>query len=468
MSSSYFSNGFTDSRSSFNKNEKRDRDEEKPTFCRLFIVCAKQHTTEDLREAFGSYGTIEDIYVVKDKITKENRGIAYIQFSKMSEACLAIENLNGKKISDEDRSGLKVIMAQPRTATYANVNLDDEGMLTRIFILIPKGMEEAEIKDSFAEFGDVEYVNVVKDRNTGEKKGFGYIKFNRAYEAAKALEESDKNFKAIMAEPKPPRKKRELSNGHDSGAGSPMDLGFSFGRIGDTSNTVQQMPVGFDERLPAGAIGNRLQVACAKQVTNDQLARLFDLIPGMELCDLKKNFSTGESKGLAIIVYNSIGSATYAKEKLNGFEYPPGYKLSVRYAPDGQIDFTSNVGDISTGVPLLSSSSPGAGATYCSVELPDPQPIVKTDEVAERLFIVCAPAPPPQSALVDVFSRFGDLIDVYTLKNKNFGYAKFSSSEGAAKAMEVLHGAEICGCKLKVLTAEPPKDPESSRKRPRT
>ena len=33
--------------------------------------------------------------------------------------------------------------------------------------------------------------------------------------------------------------------------------------------------------------------------------------------------------------YSSSKCAAYAKEKLNGFEYPTGYRLSVRY-PGGQ------------------------------------------------------------------------------------------------------------------------------------
>ena len=36
--------------------------------------------------------------------------------------------------------------------------------------------------------------------------------------------------------------------------------------------------------------------------------------------------------------------------------------------------------------------------------------------VAERLFVVCTPGPPPIYALKDVFGRFGGLIDVYLLK----------------------------------------------------
>jgi hypothetical protein len=63
--------------------------------------------------------------------------------------------------------------------------------------------------------------------------------------------------------------------------------------------------------------------------------------------------------------------------------------------------------------------TPGAGPadtydpSFCSAKLPSPQPMVDQDTpVAERLFIVCAPHPPPPNVLKDVFCRFGDLIEV--------------------------------------------------------
>jgi len=474
----------------------RDRDNDKPPFSRLFIVCAKHHTQEELRDAFTEYGHIEDIWVVKDRNTKENRGIAYIQYSKMSEACLALEHRNGQRLSPDDSGqALKVIMAQPRgNNANADTDLEDETALTRLFVLIPRGMEEQEVREKFSEFGDIEYVQAVKDRNTGEKKGFGYVKYHRAYDAARALEDVDRVFKPVMAEPKSSKIKRDNGDARRSQGGSLggsyMDLGFGSGGAqrggggggGGGGQDISYQPAvapasmgGFDEGgLRSASIGNRLQVNCAYNVTSEQLARLFDLIPGMELCDLKKNFSTGESKGVAIVVYNSVGSATYAKEKLHSFEYPPGSKLVVRYAPDGEFspDAPAAGGNMAPGGFGGGGGGGGGfgggGSSYCSVQLPPAQVTVKTDEVAERLFIVCQPTPPPSHVLIDVFSRFGDLIDVFTLKNKNFGYAKFASVEGAEKAMAALHGAEVCGSKLKVLTAEPPKNDESARKRPRT
>lgn len=40
--------------------------------------------------------------------------------------------------------------------------------------------------------------------------------------------------------------------------------------------------------------------------------------------------------GHALIRYNNLGSALYAKEKLNGFEYPPGNRLVVNFVDDGE------------------------------------------------------------------------------------------------------------------------------------
>lgn len=77
-------------------------DHDKPPFSRVFVVCSKTHSSDDLKTVFEEFGTVEDVWVVKDKHTKENRGVAYVKFSKMSEACLAVESLDGRKIAEEE------------------------------------------------------------------------------------------------------------------------------------------------------------------------------------------------------------------------------------------------------------------------------------------------------------------------------------------------------------------------------
>ena len=39
--------------------------------------------------------------------------------------------------------------------------------------------------------------------------------------------------------------------------------------------------------------------------------------------------------GIAYVQYSSGQAATYAKQKLDGFEYPPGYRVAVRFYRGG-------------------------------------------------------------------------------------------------------------------------------------
>jgi len=54
-----------------------------------------------------------------------------------------------------------------------------------------------------------------------------------------------------------------------------------------------------------------------------------------------------------------------------------------------------------------------------------------------RLFVVCHPSPPPLDALKDIFGRFGNLIDIFMLNGKNFGYAKYASKLSADDSRNV-------------------------------
>ena len=57
---------------------------------RLFVIYGKELKQEDLRQAFTPHGNLEDVYLTK------GGGVAYVKFSKASEAATAIEELNGK------------------------------------------------------------------------------------------------------------------------------------------------------------------------------------------------------------------------------------------------------------------------------------------------------------------------------------------------------------------------------------
>lgn len=45
--------------------------------------------------------------------------------------------------------------------------------------MIPKTATEEDIRDEFAQWGDVESVTIVKEKNNGPPKGFGYVRFTK-------------------------------------------------------------------------------------------------------------------------------------------------------------------------------------------------------------------------------------------------------------------------------------------------
>ena len=74
-----------------------------PPFSRVFVVCSRGHKEEDIQVAFQQFGQIEDVWMVKDRMTKENKGICYVKYDKASSAALAIENMDGKLVGSEPK-----------------------------------------------------------------------------------------------------------------------------------------------------------------------------------------------------------------------------------------------------------------------------------------------------------------------------------------------------------------------------
>lgn len=66
---------------------------------------------EELRSAFGQFGTVADVYVAMDKMTGRPRGFAFVTMGTPEEAKLAIEKTNGV---DFGGRALQVNEARPK------------------------------------------------------------------------------------------------------------------------------------------------------------------------------------------------------------------------------------------------------------------------------------------------------------------------------------------------------------------
>jgi cold-inducible RNA-binding protein len=76
---------------------------------------------------------------------------------------------------------------------------------------LPYGVDEDSLRQMFTPYGAVESAKVIKDRQTGRSKGFGFVEMGSQAEAdaaIKALNETavdGRNIKVNLAKPKEPR-----------------------------------------------------------------------------------------------------------------------------------------------------------------------------------------------------------------------------------------------------------------------
>lgn len=469
-------------RRKFPRSDDNDRDDS-PIYSRLFVLRDRPVKEDQLREIFSQFGQIEDIRIPRNHNTGELKRVAFIKFSKTSEAAIALEAMNAKMIPNANRP-LKIKVAANRSDIQTEDNSTDK--YKRLFLHISKDVNEEVLQEHFKQFGHIEDILIQRDRNTGECKGFAYITYRKFSEAAMAFENCDRKYRAIFAQPKGFNKRTETT------------FETNINHLAVTANQGTSL-MSMMNVNPKGY--TKVMFKCSPFLTQMHVESLFDIVPGLVNCryfvDLMRNFGKGAAQ------YSNPISAAYAVQKLNEFEYPPGCKIFVRPQTSNNDPEEKDMLNISTAVSNLrnviaaTNNSPApdlaqlaeaiaeasklvkmatAGVSddnipdsndlnYCSVSLPPPQPLADIDSpVAKRCFLVCKPQPPPLTVLRDIFCRFGNLINVYTLPSKTVGYARYSVSESADEAIKTLHGAEICGVRMKVLEAEA----EAPAKRMRT
>lgn len=67
-------------------------------------------TSDDLREVFGEFGTVEEAIVLTDKFSGRSKGFGFVTMSSEEEAQAAIEGLHQKEV---DGRSMVVNVAQP-------------------------------------------------------------------------------------------------------------------------------------------------------------------------------------------------------------------------------------------------------------------------------------------------------------------------------------------------------------------
>jgi cold-inducible RNA-binding protein len=73
---------------------------------------AHQATEDDLQQAFGEFGAVSAVNIIKDRETGRSRGFAFVEMPDGGEAANAIKELNLREISGRS---ITVNEARPKT-----------------------------------------------------------------------------------------------------------------------------------------------------------------------------------------------------------------------------------------------------------------------------------------------------------------------------------------------------------------
>uniref|UniRef100_A0A8D9BNX5 Heterogeneous nuclear ribonucleoprotein A1, A2/B1 homolog n=1 Tax=Cacopsylla melanoneura TaxID=428564 RepID=A0A8D9BNX5_9HEMI len=155
--------------------EKRydDSNCKEPESLRKIFIGGLDYRTSDesLQSFFEQWGTIVDVVVMKDPITKRSRGFGFITYSeaKMVDDAMANRphNIDGRTVETK-RAVPREEIGKPEA----------QATVKKMFVGGLKDQEDDDLQNYFAQFGTVKNVHMVTNKETGAKRGFAFIEFD--------------------------------------------------------------------------------------------------------------------------------------------------------------------------------------------------------------------------------------------------------------------------------------------------
>ncbi|KAJ8763474.1 hypothetical protein K2173_002357 [Erythroxylum novogranatense] len=134
-----------------------------------------------LHDTFSAFGNILSCKVATDS-SGQSKGYGFVQFETEEAAQKAIEKLNGMLLND------KQVYVGPFLRKQERETAVDKTKFNNVFIKnLSEATTEDELKKTFGEFGAITSAVVMRDVD-GKSKCFGFVNFENADDAARAVE----------------------------------------------------------------------------------------------------------------------------------------------------------------------------------------------------------------------------------------------------------------------------------------
>ncbi|XP_029918382.1 heterogeneous nuclear ribonucleoprotein A0-like [Myripristis murdjan] len=150
--------------------------------CKLFVGGLNVETTDDgLRKHFEQFGTLTDCVVVLNQQLQRSRCFGFVTFSTTEEADAAM----AARPHVIDRSNVEVKRAVSREDANRPEAL---AKVKKIFVGgLKDEIEPDHLTEYFSQYGVVEKSEVISDKESGRKRGFGFVYFEDNDSADKAV-----------------------------------------------------------------------------------------------------------------------------------------------------------------------------------------------------------------------------------------------------------------------------------------
>ncbi|CAF1706198.1 hypothetical protein Bca4012_005032 [Brassica carinata] len=136
-----------------------------------------------LHDTFSAFGNIISCKVALDS-SGQSKGYGFVQYETEESAQRATAELNGMLLNDKQVYVGPFLRRQERDSnTAANVT-----KFTNVYVKnLAESTTDEDLKSAFGEFGEITSAVVMRDGD-GKSKGFGFVNFEDAGDAAKAVE----------------------------------------------------------------------------------------------------------------------------------------------------------------------------------------------------------------------------------------------------------------------------------------
>ncbi|XP_071385689.1 heterogeneous nuclear ribonucleoprotein A0-like [Centroberyx affinis] len=224
--------------------------------CKLFVGGLNVETTDDgLRQHFEQFGTLTDCVVVLNQQLQRSRCFGFVTYSTTEEADAAM----AARPHVVDGNNVEVKRAVAREDANKPEAL---AKVKKIFVGGLKDDIEADhLTEYFSQYGMVEKVEVISDKETGRKRGFGFVYFEDNDSADKAVLMKFHTVNGHKVEVKKALTKQEMQatggrGGRGRGGRSMSYNGYGGGRGGGYGGYGGNYGGGYNDGGYGGGYGN--------------------------------------------------------------------------------------------------------------------------------------------------------------------------------------------------------------------